>query len=288
LPLSAEATTSVITGRGAAEWLGARAGTALAEKTFLTGIEWIARMAGHRNASEQTLQQLGEIRGHLDQISGRIGRVENRLDHLAASVHNQALDNALRPLCAVARSQRSLFVNYYDPLMKAGYKLARILRSNPAQANEDDGSGLTPLERVEVLLPAFMQHAATLELEDGAGEIHEALIPNGRGTSVLSAYGRVLLTQRSLSTADSKRLRGFYQQLADVRAVATWMSEEYWSNKPGFQGRVRARQKEQITDSAKAARAGPPASRCGSRQLNRTSAGCRGSPSGPSSAPRSA
>lgn len=252
MPLSSEATTSVITARGAAEWLGARAGTALAEKTFLTGIEWVARMAGHRNASEQTLQQLGEIRGHLDQISGRIGRVENRLDHLVSTVHNRALDDALRPLCAIARSQRSLFVNYYDPLMKAGYKLARILRSTSAwRANEDDGSGLTPQERVEVLLPAFMEHAATLELEDPADAVHTALIPNGRGTSVLSAYGRVLLTQRSLSTADSKRLRSFYQQLADVRAVATWMSEEYWSNKRGFQHVVRARQKALVADNAK-------------------------------------
>jgi len=49
-PTPRMATASALGFVGVAEWLGARAGTALAEKGFLTGLEAIMRAAGHRNA----------------------------------------------------------------------------------------------------------------------------------------------------------------------------------------------------------------------------------------------
>lgn len=249
VPSTARA-SRVFTARSVAEWLGGRAATALAEKTFLTGIEWVARMAGHRNTGERTLQQLGEIRGHLDQISGRLGRVEDRLEALISEERNGRLDAALRPLCEIADSQESLFTNYYEPLMKAGYRLAAILEKTPKLADRDDGSGISPRERVQFLLPRYLEEARVADRGNPARTLHRALVPNGHGTSVLSDYGLVLMTQRFLSTTDSKRLRNFHSGLADVRAVATWMSEEYWSRKPGFRDAVRARQKKIIKNNA--------------------------------------
>ncbi len=232
---------------GVAGWLGARAATALAEKGFLTGLEAIMRAAGHRNAGEQTLERLEEIKGHLDEVSAQLGRVEGRLDGIAAAVHNQSFDNVLRPLCAISRAQQTLFVDFYKPMMNAGYRLAELLDSeNPGQADQPDLSGVSPRERVDRLVAAFLERSRIRDEQDDFQTLHAALMPSGLGTPVLKAYGRVLMGKRTLTRADSRSLRVLYQELANLRAVATWMSEEYWSAKPAFEHLVNRRRQALI------------------------------------------
>jgi hypothetical protein len=241
-PTPRTATASALGFVGVAEWLGARAGTALAEKGFLTGLEAIMRAAGHRNAGEQTLQQLGEIKGHLDEVSAQLGRVEGRLDGIASAVHNQSFDNVLRPLCAISRAQQTLFADFYEPMINAGYRLAELEVSNgPWQADQPDLSGVSPRERVDRLMAAFLERSRHRDEQDDFQTLHAALMPSGLGTPVLKAYGRVLMGKRTITRADSRSLRVLYQELAALRAVATWMSEEYWSAKPAFEHLVSQR-----------------------------------------------
>jgi hypothetical protein len=247
------ATGSALGFVGIAEWLGARAGTAIAEKSFLTGFEAVLRAAGQRNAGEQTLKQLGEIKGHLDEVSSQLGRVDGRLDRIAAAVHGLGFDNVLRPICVISRAQESLFLDFYEPMIDAGYKLAALEEGgNSWQADQPEGEGMvTPRERAEQLAAAFLEESRLRDQQRDFQTLHAALMPAGLEAPVLKAYGRVLMGKRTLTRADSRSLRDLYQELADLRAVATWMSEEYWSAQPAFKHLVKQRREALIYDGPK-------------------------------------
>lgn len=230
-------------------WLGARAATALAEKGFLTGLEAIMRAAGHQNPAEQTLEQLDEIRGHLNEVSAQLSRVEGRLDGIASAINSHAFDADLRPLCAIARQQHSLFTEFYEPLIRAGYRLAETVKNDPKGADTPGDNGLTPRQEVQELLSVYLERSRLRDDEGDFQTLREALVPTGQGTPILQSYGRVLLGKRFLTRADSNSIRVLYRELAAVRAIATWMSEEYWSSRPAFGHLVRQRQHAMVNDN---------------------------------------
>ncbi len=122
--------------------------------------------------------------------------------------------------------------------MNAGVQLGAILEGpNPQHADVKDASGLSPRERVVALRKDFLRFYETnaLVLERGISEIHAALVPGALQTSVLAAYGQVLMTKCFLNRVDSESLRGLYGDLAQTEALASWMASEYRSASPQAQ-----------------------------------------------------
>ncbi len=217
---------------GVVGWLGARAGTALAEKGFLTGIEWIGEVAGHQSAADQVLQELGGVRAHLGQATAQMNRVEGQLAGISDQIGNLAFENEMANLCAIVRQQRTLLAQYYDPMFKAVYRLAELRATHPRRVNVRDSEGLTLPERVQDLIGEFL-HRAQLREEEGDFEtLRHALVPSiSDRTSILSRYGRVLMSKRFLDREDSNNIRRLFRELSEVRAIATWMSCEFFSSR---------------------------------------------------------
>ena len=145
------------------------------------------------------------------------------------------LDTALARLCTASDGQQVLYAQQYIPMVNAGVQLGAILEGpNPQLADVKDASGLSPRERVVALRKDFLRFYETnaLVLERGIREIHAALVPGALQTSVLAAYGQVLMTKRILNRVDSESLQGLYGDLAQTEALASWMAAEYRSASP--------------------------------------------------------
>ncbi|HWH20638.1 MAG TPA: hypothetical protein VN671_08895 [Solirubrobacterales bacterium] len=260
VPARAAASASSMRHAGPLGWIGARAGTALAEKGFLTGIEWIGKLAGHQSAGHVVIAELGEIRNHLNEVSSQLDRVQGQLGDISASVHNLSFETAMAPLCVIARQQRALFRDFYEPLIRNAYRLAEVLDSNnPKRAKIPDAGGFTLFERVEGMLSDFMRRS---ELRDDAGDfetLRHALVPDpeNQNRSILSRYGLVLMSKRFLTRNDSNLIRHLFLELAQVRTIATWMSEEYWSGR-GRDDLVRTRRRALVNDDTVENRQLPP------------------------------
>jgi hypothetical protein len=80
------------------------------------------------------------------------------------------------------------------------------------------------LEREKLFANAIAQDKELAGLDT---DISSFLRPGDKLTSVLSAYGLVLMEKRIIGRTDSVALRDLYDQLAQAEALASWMVAEY-------------------------------------------------------------
>ena len=160
--------------------------------------DWAAELLGdteHRH-EHATLEQDGY---HVDSFA-----VE-RVAHQRGTAY-------VRLVCSITIKQQVLFEQQYVPLVRSGTAYMEILAgTNPGAAKAPGPNGaLSPQAKFEKLKADFIRvyESKQLDLEAGIREIHAALIPGSLQTSVLAAYGQVLMSKRFLTSEDSSYVNG--------------------------------------------------------------------------------
>ena len=237
---SPAAQTSRVSSWDVAKWFGDKAGGALAGRAVNMAFDAFARATGLEKILPETdaakaVRLLEGIKGQLDDISERIDELSASVGQLISEERQYHLDSALSTLCSITTKQQVLFEQQYVPLVRAGTALVEILAGpNPQAADAQPANGLSPRVKFERLRADFIRvyESKQLDLEAGIKEIHAALVPGSLQTSVLAAYGQVLMGKRFLTREDSERLRSLYSDLADSAALASWMAAEFRASSP--------------------------------------------------------
>jgi len=209
------------------------------------GLEWAAGMAFSwfgeitgikkkilpNTPERQTLRKLEEMKAQLDDIARRIDEVSASIANLTAEIRTTAFKQKLEKICEIAADQRGAFKRF-AVAVRSAVKLGTVLMTNPAMAKVKDGSGKSPLEAAISARQDFNDfYNAGPRAETSIESLRAALVPRGEQETIISLYGKVLLTKRTLTTADSEALRALYPEFANVRALASWMAAEFWAGK---------------------------------------------------------
>lgn len=201
------------------------------------GFSWFGEITGLKKAilpntpERQTLRKLEQMKEQLDDISKRLDEVSASIASVMAELREGRFKQELKELCTIAADQRGAFKRYAVAI-RAGVKLGLVLTKDPALAEVKDSSGESPLEAAIAARKDFYEfYNSGPRVESGIASLRAALVPRGEQETIFQLYGKVLLTHRFLTTADSEALRALYPEFANVRALASWMAAEFWAGK---------------------------------------------------------
>jgi hypothetical protein len=222
-------------GTAIAKWFGEKAAGKLAGDGAGMAFNYLSELIGlnkilPESDEAKVLKKLDEIKLELTGVSERLDQLTELVGQLISEERQFHLDTALTNLCSTVRKNEVLYEQQYAPMVRAASELGQILAGpNPEKADQKGPSGFSPRERVERLQKDFIRvyENNELGLEEGIKDIHAALVPGALQDSVLAAYGQVLMTKRFLDRGDSERLLDLYTNLAEGRALASWMAAEY-------------------------------------------------------------
>jgi hypothetical protein len=265
-----QATAGGLTPFDVAKWMGEKAATGVVEHTAIMGFEYISRISGldrilPATPQDEILDQLREIKAQLDGVESQIQQLNQKMDQAITEERKFQFDAALKAVCSDVGRATQLY-DLYVPAVNAATTLGRILESDhPEYADvridslppaiqalytsspvascpsKEDLRILgcnTPRILVDTRQNAFADAFAPSALngEIIAREISNALRPGQLSDSVLTAYGRTLMSKRFLTGDDSAALKALYDELAQGEALAAWMSAEYFSKYTAIHG----------------------------------------------------
>jgi uncharacterized protein YjbI with pentapeptide repeats len=163
---------------------------------------------------------LRAIQVQLENISQQLVTVQKSIDTLNTNVLQNGLDAQLIGLRTQANAVKDFYDTKFLPVLNDAIALADAKAKNDTTAIDQAKSKLF-IDRLSFDL--------TFDFSGLGGipqNFHDALVP-GAATSVLSAMGKVLLSQRRYLTSDvSTAIRTLYRALADQEALAAWMRLE--------------------------------------------------------------
>lgn len=220
------------------EFLKTRIGGAGVEWLAGMGFNWLGEITGLKKKilpntpDRQILKQLEAMKQQLNDIAERINQVSASIADVITEVREDKFDKKLETLCAIAADQRAVFKRYAAAI-RAGVRLGEVLLADPAKADEKDGDESPREEAITARNDFFAFYNSGPRAETSIDSLRAALVPKGDQPTILALYGKVLLTHRFLTTADSEALRALYPEFADVRALASWMAAEFWAGKTG-------------------------------------------------------
>jgi hypothetical protein len=167
--------------------------------------------------------------GKLDAISGQLAQVSTQLVTVQDSVNQISRDLAQLTL-------NGAYDNIKGPIANTQYvyNYTFLPVFNAAVAVQ----AATPADRAPLLdvlqtkrndfLAAFDHY----QIGSASSLIHGALTPSGVSTSIVDAYGRVLMANNRFPTvAQSNTLAALYTVFAEQEALAVWMKAEYTAAK---------------------------------------------------------
>jgi hypothetical protein len=249
-----------------AKWFGDKAAGALAGRAVNMAFDYFSRLTGldkvlPESDAAKAVRQLEEMKVQLTGISERLEELTETVGQLISEERKSHLDAALAPLCDIVVKQQILFEQQFMPMVRAGAELGEILAGpNPEAATVKNANGLTPKTRLEALQAKFLKtyDREELTLEAGIKRIHGALVPGSLQSSVLGSFGQVLLSKRFLTRADSELLQSLYSELAEARALASWMAAEFRSTAPENPDAFQTVMSDYVRDTAQEQRNLPP------------------------------
>ena len=242
-----------------AKWFGDKASSAIAGHVGVMGFDYVSRLAlFHQifpeSSEDRILDQLKDISLQLGAIQARLDRIGDQLNQAIGEARQAHFDDVLRDICKRVNDAKDLYTQFYVPVIDAGTALGTILESpNPELADVTIGdlpdqvrelyttstspcntektkiTCWTPRELVDVRMTAFADEFKRRQGASIAREISDSLRPTGLQTSVMSAYGKVLMANRFLTSDDSDQLLGLYGEFAQSEALAAWMAGEYFT-----------------------------------------------------------
>lgn len=197
------------------------------------GFSWLGEVTGLKkkilpNTPErQMLRKLEAMKAQLDDIAKRIDEVSASIVSVVTELREDKYEDRLNALCTIAADQRAVFKRFAVAIRSA-VKLGTILLTNGPETTMAK-EALQEVTEARKDFYDFYNSGPRSEVSIDA--LQAALVPRGERQTILGLYGRVLLTKRSLTTADSEALRALYPEFANARALASWMAAEFWAGK---------------------------------------------------------
>jgi uncharacterized protein YjbI with pentapeptide repeats len=198
-----------------AKFVGEKALGAAAGKAFGMVFSALGLDGGSPDAAA-----LRAIQAQLENISAQLVTVQKSIDTVNTNVLQNGLDAQLIGLRNQANLVRDVYDTKFIPVLNDAIALADAKAKKDPQAIDN--------ATLKLFIDRFV-FDVTFDFA-GLGAIpqnfHDALVP-GAATSVLSAMGKVLLSQRRYLTSDvSVAIRTLFGALADQQALAAWMRME--------------------------------------------------------------
>jgi len=183
---------------------------------------------------QAVLNQLNAINARLGEMEARIGRVGDSVNQLTAERRQKDLDDEIREICDIANNQMYLY-RLFRAAIETGAELGILLKgTNPSLADAPGRTGKSPRQIAQRDLDEFVdQYKITARASNTEiGRLGRALVPDPKAQSdptVLKTYGLVMMAQNRFINRDhSEALRALYRDVAEIRALASWMAAEYW------------------------------------------------------------
>lgn len=182
----------------------------------------------------RTLENLRAIRAQLEEVEARILGVGARVNQLIDERRQKDLDDEINVLCNIAGEQMFHYRRFADAV-ESSEALGEILAGpSPALAKVPaPGTDLSPEQIARRDANDFIRHYDNNapHFDNQINRLRRTLVPGSplQGTSVLTLFGRVLMSNnRFLTTDHSEAIRALYAELAEIRALASWMGIQYW------------------------------------------------------------
>lgn len=180
--------------------------------------------------------QLRAINARLGEVESRVNRVGERVNQVIGEARQTNLNRDIKEICGIAGRQLTIY-NLYRTSMDEAERLGWLLAGpNPALADQPDALGITPRQRTKEDFEEFVDQYRLnyLELQGQLHDLHRLLVPDPGASKhedppILTTFGLLRMSkQRFLTRQDSVDIRELYRELAQIRALASWMAAEYW------------------------------------------------------------
>lgn len=239
--------------------VGAVGGLAFDEVLKLTGLK--EKLVG----PDPALERLDQIEQQLEGVNERLDLIAGKLDKLTTEFRETTLGDHLGALCQQVIQVEDLYYNHFIFVVQAGLAVGKIWADYPTTEEATHYLGTligelpaavkkavypqagdaqcpdpehpdenllvcnTPkglvTNRLDTFRKTFTRYSANL----APGIISTYLTVHPTKTSIMTDFGKYLMTRRTLNHADSVAMRTLYDQFAQAEALAAWMSMEYYS-----------------------------------------------------------
>lgn len=209
------------------------------ERWALTGMGSLLKMLNLSSISpksdeEKIFNQLQAINARLAELEGRIAIVGESVNKLTANRHRKDLNEEIKGICRIA--DRQMF--YYQHLQEAvetGEELGKALkRADPSLPPGSDPVVTALRDEAQREIKFFIDSYDPALSSEQIGTLRTALVPPKTSgalatTTVLQTFGTVIIDQnRFLRSEHSKAIRDLYNDVLEIRALATWMEAEFF------------------------------------------------------------
>ncbi len=242
-----------------AKWLGEKAGGAIAGKAAGMAFDFISKLPGLKDIlpeseGAKTLAELSKIEDQLTGVSARLDLIGGQVNQTITELRGLSLNEALDKACSDVDKAETLYQHYYTPTVQAAVTLGDILKSDhPANADVSIEKLPVDVQQLYTTSPTpctdnrqitcftprtlvtererlFSTAFETNQVLGTAGHLSNLLRPAKLTTSVLTAYGKFLMSRRYLNRTDSESLMSLYNDLSQGEALAAWMEAEYFTH----------------------------------------------------------
>ncbi len=171
---------------------------------------------------DPTQVKLEEIRQQLVLVSNQITTVQASVDQISRDLQQLKLDQAYSNVQAPIANTQYVFNYSFVPVLNAAIA---VQKATPA-ARE------AAIKTLDEKKADFLADFNSYQLGSAGSLIHNALSPNGVSTSIINAYGRVLMANdRFVTTQQSEVLADLATVFTEYEALAVWMKAEYTAAK---------------------------------------------------------
>lgn len=167
---------------------------------------------------DPTQEKLDAISGQLAQVSTQLVTVQDSVNQISRDLAQLTLNDAYNNIKNPIANTQYVYNYTFLPVFNAA---VAVQAAKPA----DRAPLLDVLDRKKNdFLAAFNLY----QIGSASTLIHDALTPSGVSTSIVDAYGRVLMANNRFATVtQSNTLAALYTVFAEQEALAVWMKAEY-------------------------------------------------------------
>lgn len=171
---------------------------------------------------DPTQGKLDALKVQIAQVSAQLVTLQASVDQISRDLQQLNLSQAYYNIKAPIDNTQYVFKYAFLPVFNAA-----VDAQNATPATRDAKLAILA-DKKDDFLKAFNSY----QLGSASTQIHDALMPNGVSTSIVDAYGRVLMANNRFVTAkDSKTLADLYTVFREQEALAVWMKAEYTAAK---------------------------------------------------------
>jgi hypothetical protein len=173
-------------------------------------------LAGWLNP-DPTQEKLDALQGQIAQVSTQLVTVQASVDQISRDLQQVQLNQAYNAIATPIFHTRYVFDYAYRPLFDAA-----VAAQNATPSTQAAKVAVLNDKKAE-FLAAFDSY----QLGPASMQIHDALTVNGVSTSLLDAYGRVIMANtRFVNATHSDTLARLQTVFAEYEALAVWMKAE--------------------------------------------------------------